>query len=75
MWLPYKLSHLLSSWGARNDTSKVENNKTQQPENTANNNQILAAVIAHMQDAGDLIHPYALNLSRMLTDCVKDNVL
>ena len=40
MWLPYKLSHLTSSHGARNDASKIENN-----------NQILAAVIAHMQDA------------------------
>ena len=44
----------MSSWGARNDTSKVENNKTQQPENTADNNQILAAVIAHMQ--GCMLH-------------------
>ena len=38
MLLPYKLSHLTSSRGARNDASKIENNKTQQPENTANNN-------------------------------------
>ena len=29
MWLPYQLSHLVSSRGARNDTSKIENNKTQ----------------------------------------------
>ena len=28
-WLPYQLSHLVSSRGARNDTSKIENNKTQ----------------------------------------------
>ena len=63
MWLPHKLSHLTSSHGARNDCSKIENNKTQQPENTANNNQILAAVIAHLQDARHPIHrvriPYA----------------
>ena len=56
MRLPYKLSHMTSSRGARN-------NKTQQPENTANNNQILAAVIAHMQDDRHPIHgvriPYA----------------
>ena len=64
MWLPYKLSHLMSLWGARNDTSKVENNKTQQPENTANNNQILAAVIAHMQDARDLIHRVRIPYSK-----------
>ena len=38
MWLPYKLRHLTSSRGARSDASKIENNKTQQPENTANNN-------------------------------------
>ena len=30
---------------------KLENNKTQQPENAANNNEILAAIITHMQDA------------------------
>ena len=30
MWLPYQLSHLVSSYGARNDASKIENNKTQQ---------------------------------------------
>ena len=35
MWLPYQLSQLTSSRRARNDTSKIENNKTQQPENTA----------------------------------------
>ena len=35
---PYQLSHLTGSRGARNDASKIENNKTQQPENTANNN-------------------------------------
>ena len=29
MWLPYQLSHLVSSRGARNDTSKIEHNKTQ----------------------------------------------
>ena len=58
MWLPYKLSHLTSSRGARNDASKIENtDKTQQPENTTNNNQIFwAAVITHMQDARHPIH-------------------
>ena len=48
---PLPVGHLTSSRGARNDASKIENNKRQQPENTENNNQILAAVIAHMQDA------------------------
>ena len=56
MLLPYKLSHLTSSRGARNDASKIENNKTQQLANTANNNQILAAAIAHIQDARHPIH-------------------
>ena len=57
MWLPYKLSHLTSSSGARNDASKIEHNKKQQPVNTAKNNQILwAAVITHMQDARHPIH-------------------
>ena len=32
MWLPYQSSHLVSSRGARTDASKIENNKTQQPE-------------------------------------------
>ena len=64
MWLPYKLSHLTSSRGARNDCSKIENNKTQQPENTANNNQILAAVIAHMQDARHPIHRVRIPYSK-----------
>ena len=64
MCLPYQLSHLTSSRGARNDASKIENNKTQQPENTANNNQILAAVIAHMQDARDLIHRVRIPYSK-----------
>ena len=57
MWLPYKLSHLTSSRGARNDASKIEHTKKQQPENTAKNNQIFwAAVITHMQDARHPIH-------------------
>ena len=34
---PLPVSHLMSSRGARNDPSKIENNKTQQPENTNNN--------------------------------------
>ena len=57
MLLPYKLSHLTSSRGARNhDDASIENNKTQQLANTANNNQILAAAIAHIQDARHPIH-------------------
>ena len=64
MWLPYKLSHLTSSCGARNDASKIENNKTQQPENTANNNQVLAAVVAHMQDARHPIHRVRIPYSK-----------
>ena len=42
---------MTSSCEARYDASKIENNKTQQPENTANNNKIKAAVIAYVQDA------------------------
>ena len=43
---------------------EIENNKTQQPENTANNNQILAAVISHMQDARHLIHRVRIPYSK-----------
>ena len=61
IWVGMRLE--TSSRGARNDCSKIKNNKTQHPENTANNNQILATVIAHMQDDRHLIHrvriPYA----------------
>ena len=64
MWLPYKLSHLTTSCGAQNGTSKIENNKKQQPENTANNNQILAAVITHMQDARHAIHRVRIPYSK-----------
>ena len=64
MWLPYKLSHLTSSRGARNDASKIENNETLQPESTANNNEILAAVIAHMQDARYPIHRVRIPYSK-----------
>ena len=66
MWLPHKLSHLTSSRRARNDSSKIENklNKTQQPENTANNNQIFAALIAHKQDATHPIHRVRIRYSK-----------
>ena len=47
---------MTSPRGARNDPSKIENNKTQQPENTSNNNKIWVAVIAYMQDARNPIH-------------------
>ena len=53
-----------SSHGARIDALKIENNKTQQPENTANNNQILAAAIAHMQDARHPIHRVRIPYSK-----------
>ena len=64
MWLPYKLSHLTSSCGAQNDASEIENTKTQLPENTANNNQILAAVITHMQDVRHPIHRLQIPYSK-----------
>ena len=74
MWLPYQLSHLVSSRGARNDASKIENNKTQQPENTANNNQILAAAIAHMQDARHPIHRVRIPYSKFSSPKTSRNV-
>ena len=64
MWLPYKLSHLKSSRRAWNDTLKIENNKTQQPGNTANSNQTLAAVITHLQDARHPIHRVKIPYSK-----------
>ena len=72
MWLPYKLSHLTSSRGARNDASKIEHNKKQQPENTAKNNQIFwAAVITHMQNTRHPIHRVRIPHSKFhLQKCV-----
>ena len=65
MWLPYKLSHLTSSREARNDASKIEHNKKQQPENTANSNQIFwATAITHMQDARHPIHRVRISYSK-----------
>ena len=65
MWLLYKLSHLTSSRGAGNDASKIEHNKKQQPENTANNNQIFwATAITHMQDARHPIHRVRISYSK-----------
>ena len=74
MWLPYKLSHLTSSRWARNEASKIENNKTQQPENTANNNQILAAIITHMQDVRHLIHRVRIPYSKFSSPKMCRNV-
>ena len=74
MGLPFKLSHLTSSCEARNDASKVENNKTQQPENTVNNNQILAAVIAHMQEARHPIHRVRIPYSKFSSPKTCPNV-
>ena len=75
MWLPYKLSHLTSSCGARNDASKIEHNKKQQPENTANNIQIFwAAVITHMQDAGHPIHRVRIPYSKFSSPKTCSNV-
>ena len=55
----------MSSCGARNDASKIEHNKKQQPENTANNNQIFwAAVVTHMQDARHPIHRVRIPYSK-----------
>ena len=48
---------------------EIENNKTQQPENTANNNQILAAVIARMQDARHPIHRVRIFISQNVSQC------
>ena len=74
MWLPYELSHLTGSRRARNDALKIENNKTQQPGNTANSNQILSAVIAHLQDARHPIHRVRILYSKFLSPKMCRNV-
>ena len=74
MWLPYKLSHLTSSRGAQNGASKIENNKKQQRENTANNDQILVAIITHMQDAIHPIHRVRIPFSKFSSPKMCRNV-
>ena len=74
MWLPYQLSHLTSLRGARNVASKIEHNKKQQPKTQSKNNQILAAVIAHMQDARHPIHRVSIPYSKFSSPKTCHNV-